>query len=163
MDGQESMVTIEFAPTSPGSKIAVFRLMCDDSIAPCTEIVMTGRGLPDSDGDGIPDSTDAFPHNADEWEDLDGDGMGDNFERRIINSAQSDGDPLNDWIVSLTDVDPNDDFDGDGSSNMREFLYNGDPIDPSKSVPLGSAWFLVLLLSTMVYLMRRTYQHVYVR
>lgn len=163
MDGQESMVTVEFAPTSPGSKIAVFRVMCDDSSAPCTEIVMTGRGLPDADGDGEPDSTDAFPNNPNETQDADGDGLGDNFENQIINHAQTDGDPLNDWIVSLTDVNPNDDFDGDGSSNMTEFLYNGDATDPSKSVPLGGAWFLVLMLSVMTYLMRRTYQRVYIR
>ncbi len=32
----------------------------------------------DSDGDGIPDSQDAFPHNPKEWKDSDGDGIGDN-------------------------------------------------------------------------------------
>ena len=163
MDGQESIVSIEFTPTSPGSKIAVFRVLCDDETAPCTEIVMAGRGLPDADGDGEPDSTDAFPNNPNETQDADGDGLGDNFEARIIQHAQTDGDPLNDWIVSLTDVNTYDDFDGDGSWNLMEFLANSDPTDPNKSVPLGGTWFLVLMLTVMAYLMRRTYQRVYVR
>jgi len=34
----------------------------------------------DEDGDGIPDSEDAFPHNPFEWKDSDGDGVGDNSD-----------------------------------------------------------------------------------
>jgi len=39
----------------------------------------------DSDGDGYPDSSDAFPNNAKEWLDSDGDGVGDNADFRPLN------------------------------------------------------------------------------
>jgi hypothetical protein len=39
----------------------------------------------DSDGDGYPDSSDAFPYNAKEWKDSDGDGVGDNEDFRPLN------------------------------------------------------------------------------
>ena len=35
---------------------------------------------PDSDGDGVPDSQDAFPNDPTEWTDIDGDGIGDNAD-----------------------------------------------------------------------------------
>lgn len=34
----------------------------------------------DTDGDGVPDLRDLFPHNPDEWADSDGDGIGDNSD-----------------------------------------------------------------------------------
>ncbi|MEA3559859.1 MAG: hypothetical protein U9R75_11455, partial [Candidatus Thermoplasmatota archaeon] len=34
----------------------------------------------DRDGDGVPDSEDAFPDDPDEWADVDGDGIGDNSD-----------------------------------------------------------------------------------
>ncbi len=165
MAGQQVAITVEFRPTSAGPKSAVFEVKCDDSQAPCKQIVVTGRALPDADGDGEPDSTDAFPNNPNETLDTDNDGLGDNFEQEIIHHAQTDGDPLNDWIVSLANVKPGEDFDGDGSANVTEFLYgaSGSALDPSKSVPLGGAWFLVSMMIVMAFLMRRTYQYVYVR
>jgi hypothetical protein len=36
----------------------------------------------DSDGDGFPDSSDAFPHDPNEWKDSDRDGVGDNSDAR---------------------------------------------------------------------------------
>ena len=38
-----------------------------------TELVAT-----DTDGDGVHDSSDAFPNDPNEWDDSDGDGVGDN-------------------------------------------------------------------------------------
>ncbi|MCC6487515.1 MAG: CocE/NonD family hydrolase [Candidatus Hydrogenedentes bacterium] len=84
---------------------------------------------PDTDGDGHPDSVDAFPLRSDEWEDADGDGLGDNFEQIII------GDDPGDGIGSLADVLGGDDYDGDGSSNYQEFLYGTDPVTPSPPLP----------------------------
>ncbi|MBC7080629.1 MAG: hypothetical protein H5T44_00010 [Thermoplasmatales archaeon] len=54
---------------------------------------------PDSDGDGIPDKNDAFPHDPKEWKDSDGDGIGDN--------ADSDDD--NDGVLDVFDYLPYDD------------------------------------------------------
>ena len=50
----------------------------------------------DSDGDGIPDKEDAFPHNPHEWKDSDGDGIGDN----------EDPDDDNDGIPDTQDLVP---------------------------------------------------------
>ena len=58
---------------------------------------------------------------ADTWfgqvapQDTDNDGLGDDFERQIIDADLTDG------IDTLDDVQPEDDFDQDGSSNLWEF------------------------------------------
>jgi len=56
--------------------------------------------------------------------DTDGDGLPDSLEHQII-----DADP-NDSILTLEDVLPGDDFDGDGESNLTEFLNGTDPTNP---------------------------------
>jgi hypothetical protein len=77
----------------------------------------------DSDGDGVPDHEDAFPNNPNETTDLDGDGIGDNFEQIIIDFIPDDR------IETLTDVLPGADFDYDGLTNDEEFLLGSDPTD----------------------------------
>lgn len=77
----------------------------------------------DTDLDGVPDYLDAFPLNPRETTDADGDGMGDNFERRIINFR------TNDIIETLADVLPQADFDNDGLTNLFEFIHVLDPTD----------------------------------
>ena len=42
---------------------------------------------PDSDGDGVDDSNDAFPNDPNEWADSDGDGLGDNEDNYFENYA----------------------------------------------------------------------------
>ena len=56
----------------------------------------------------MPDALDAFPSDAGETTDTDGDGMGDNFETRFGLDPGSSG-------------DANADGDGDGLSNLEEF------------------------------------------
>ena len=63
----------------------------------------------DDDNDGVADSNDAFPLNANETMDSDGDGIGDNYE--LANGL----DPNNPDDALL-------DKDGDGMSNLDEFL-----------------------------------------
>ena len=87
----------------------------------------------DTDGDGVIDSDDAFPNNPAEWADAGGDGLGDNFEMRIINFDEFDA------YRTLDDVLPGDDFDGDGVSNDREFQYGTDPTDPESQVLVSTA------------------------
>jgi len=88
-----------------------------------------GDGIPDStdnddDGDGVPDDEDAFPVDPMEDSDSDGDGVGDN----------ADTDDDNDGVPDSEDDFPNDptedtDSDGDGVGD------NADPDDDNDGVP----------------------------
>ncbi len=107
---------------------------------------------PDRDGDGVPDSSDLFPDDVNEWSDRDGDGKGDNLADRFPddpdewrdtdgdgkgNNADEDDD--NDgmpdaWelLHGLDPLDPDDAFldkDNDGFSNLKEYLAGTDPTD----------------------------------
>jgi hypothetical protein len=48
----------------------------------------TSNGIIDSDKDGYPDSTDAFPNDATEWKDSDKDGIGDNADAFPYDATQ---------------------------------------------------------------------------
>jgi hypothetical protein len=127
-------------------------------------------GEPDSDGDGYVDSEDAFPEDPNEWTDRDKDGKGDQTSDLFPDDpnewADTDGDGNGDngdadddndgmpdeWEneYGLNPLDPNDAFgdeDGDGASNLEEYLAGTDPTDRgSKPEDDGSSipiWFLV--------------------
>jgi chitinase len=74
----------------------------------------------DSDGDGVPDTQDAFPADPDETIDTDGDGTGNNADIDDDNDGMPDA-----WEIA-NNLDPlvNDaagDPDGDGATNFEEF------------------------------------------
>ena len=74
----------------------------------------------DSDGDGVPDTQDAFPDDPTETTDTDGDGYGNNSD------DDDDGDQMPDAWEIENDLDPlvNDaaeDPDGDGATNFEEY------------------------------------------
>ncbi len=108
----------------------------------------------DLDGDSVPDVVDEFPARADEWADADGDGMGDNFEQRIIDYDNGD------IYAALTDVLPADDFDGDSVSNAMEFEIDADPTDGTTQLPLtvGIAGVLATLSLMLVFARRHLRQ-----
>lgn len=57
-------------------------------------------------------------------DDTDHDGLPDSWEKKIV-----DANP-NDNINTIADVRPEDDFDGDGESNLAEWTYGSDPTNP---------------------------------
>jgi hypothetical protein len=95
------------------------------------EIVNPANNLynePDSDGDGVTDSNDAFPYDASETTDTDGDGVGDNsdaFPNDSTETTDTDGDGTGD----NSDAFPNDstedtDTDGDGVGDNSDAFPN---------------------------------------
>jgi hypothetical protein len=72
---------------------------------------------PDDDGDGVPDATDAFPLEPEEWADRDGDLIGDNLD------ADRDADGKGD------------DEDGDGTPDHEELDADGDGVPRAGAVP----------------------------
>jgi len=64
-----------------GTATLVFELRVTDAAGlSATDSVAVMVQSPDLDGDGVPNSQDAFPTNPAEWKDSDGDGIGDNAE-----------------------------------------------------------------------------------
>lgn len=110
---------------------------------------------PDSDGDGVADWPDAFPWNAAEQADSDGDGMGDAFEQSIIDADSED------TIESFEDVMPHEDFDGDGNSNLQEFQNGTDPLDPESLLGLSlySAIIATVLLGNLGRVSLKAFSH----
>ncbi len=89
------------------------------------DIVLQPIEIPeDSDGDGYPDSTDAFPHNASEWKDSDGDSKGDNSDK-CPEDAEKTEPGICDCGVPDTDKD------GDGIPDCHDQC----PEDPKKTEP----------------------------
>ncbi len=82
----------------------------------------------DTDGDGVPDSEDAFPNDPDETTDTDGDGVGDNGDA-FPNDASEDTDTDGDGVGDNGDAFPNDasettDTDGDGIGDNADAFPN---------------------------------------
>jgi hypothetical protein len=82
---------------------------------------------PDSDNDGYPDSVDAFPHDHAEWQDTDGDGMGNRSDLDDDNDGMPDAWELHYGMDPLDSTDGVGDLDGDGISNAEEYANNTDP------------------------------------
>ena len=84
----------------------------------------------DSDGDGVADSNDAFPNDANESADTDGDGVGDNgdaFPDDANETADTDGDGVGDNGDNCLDTANADQIDSDANGD-------GDACDPMPTV-----------------------------
>ncbi len=77
--------------------------------------VPSGPSDHDWDGDGVLNDDDVFPRNPNEWADVDFDGFGDNWDAKYLEVGNNDG------------AVQNDDWDGDGLTNIREFEIGSDP------------------------------------
>ena len=86
----------------------------------------------DSDQDGVPNALDRFPYDPTEWADNDGDGTGNNSDVDDDNDGMDD-----DWEIA-NGLDPyaddaDLDLDGDGFTNIEEYLSNSDPRDNTQN------------------------------
>jgi WD40 repeat protein len=101
----------------------------DDCVdVPGTSFEMARQGCPDADGDGYADVDDAFPNDADQYLDTDGDGYGDNYF--FVNETIADKDNPGAFLILRNqsgDAFPNivsqwSDVDGDGwGDNLSSF------------------------------------------
>lgn len=128
--GKTDDVFIDWLPTYGDHKIAVKIYPWDPEIDdPSNNWIVTNifavqdtdyDGIPnetdtDDDGDGVPDSQDAFPLNSNEQYDTDGDGIGNNAD------TDDDGDEVPDTHDEMP-LDPNEtmDTDNDGIGNIAD-------------------------------------------
>ncbi|MEM7668632.1 MAG: nuclear transport factor 2 family protein [Pseudomonadota bacterium] len=79
----------------------------------------------DSDGDGVDDTFDGFPNDPARWEDTDGDGI----EDRLDDDIDGDGIP-NAREFTLGTFPYKVDSDGDGVPDLVELRAGSDPVDP---------------------------------
>lgn len=101
--------------------------------------VLTGESLSDpplvedldDDNDGIPDLTDAEP-TVFNSNDIDSDGMPDDWEQTIVDDDTSDS------IDTVDEVLRTDDYDDDGVSNFVEYESGTSPIDSDDHIPVVS-------------------------
>ena len=102
----------------------------------------------DRDGDGVPNSRDAFPGDASEWLDTDHDGIGNNAD------TDDDGDGIPDSVEKANGLNPLDasdaqqDLDGDGYSNIIEYQI-GTNIKSASSHP---TWTPIIMGDIMMFI-----------
>ena len=143
LDGLTSLASVETAVETPMLEVA--SISVDNQITQelnevletvseaVTEDETSNPATTDSDGDGVVDSDDAFPNDATETLDTDGDGIG--------NNADTDDD--GDGVADSSDPNPlvNDtlDTDSDGTLDIVDTDDDGDGVaDSSDAFPLDS-------------------------
>ncbi|RJP43619.1 MAG: PKD domain-containing protein [Desulfobacteraceae bacterium] len=112
--------SIQLSPISEGDKTAAIEINSNDPDTPVLTVQLSGDGIIDTDGDGIPDDIEnascTNPYDAD----TDDDGIPDGVE-----DANQNG------IVDAGETDPcNPDTDGDGIQDGTELGYTLDDIGP---------------------------------
>ncbi len=92
---------------------------------------------PDSDGDGVPDSKDAFPNDPGETTDTDGDGIGNNADLDDDNDSMPDSYELANGLNPLV-ADGGGDLDLDGQTNAEEAVAGSRANDPGSFFRIDS-------------------------
>ncbi len=124
-----------FADSSGAITVTFVTLVNDAKVSGIALYKVTGPPEPDSDGDGVGDSQDAFPNDPTETADTDGDGVGDNsdaFPSDPTETIDSDGDGIGDnsdpYPTDPTNGGTPVDSDGDGV-NDDEDAFPNDPTE----------------------------------
>jgi DNA/RNA-binding domain of Phe-tRNA-synthetase-like protein len=113
------------------SQVKVVVVSQENACSTCADAVKftlssSGDSDPDSDGDGISDSADAFPLDASEWSDADSDGIGDNADTDDDNDGMPDQWEASYGLDPFVD-DAQYDMDGDGRTNISEYTSGTNP------------------------------------
>lgn len=101
----------------------------------------------DIDNDGIPDQYDAFPYDPTETTDTDSDGIGDNADTDDDNDGMPDEYEIAQGFNPYNALDANDDFDGDGFTNLEEYQAGTNPLDKDDyptTLQKDGSWLLFL-------------------
>ena len=120
---------------------------CQGALSAKTEVCNDGR---DNDCDGLTDCNDSDCSGnvlcvSGQVVDIDFDGLEDEWERQFFGSLA---------------YGPEDDLDGDGYSNIQEFLGGSDPTDKN-SKPGSSTWIFVLILIIVIALIAFAIYYLY--
>jgi len=102
----------------------------------------------DSDGDGIPNSRDAFPGNPNEWLDTDHDGIGNNADTDDDNDSIPDSVERANHLNPLNASDAAGDLDRDGFSNVIEYTM-GTNMRSASSHP---TWTPIIMGNVMIFI-----------
>jgi hypothetical protein len=118
----------------------------DDNGSASGSAYVFGLSETDADGDGVPDDEDVFPNDPTEWDDTDGDGVGNNADTDDDNDDMPDDFELANGLDPLDEADAAGDADGDGFTNLEEFEAGTDPQDPESKPSRDLSWLFLLLL-----------------
>jgi hypothetical protein len=128
-------------------KPALMNPIAGDIEVPLQDDVNGVAALYGSDNDGIPDSMDNCPETSNPGQrDYDGDGEGNACDDDDDADGMSDRYENNNGFNRLNPKDADKDADGDGYTNLEEYLGNSDPKNPQSVPRPRSLPFLVPLL-----------------